>query len=92
MTVQPISTEGITTTPGGGFAAEGREAVNAYAFIMLRNAVQFRIKTGHSMLRNKEAVMARNYGWSARKTFNGPKLLDDLNKIGDEAGIARSTR
>jgi hypothetical protein len=92
MTVQsqPISTEGITVHEGGGFSATGREAVNAYAFVMLRRAVMFRMKTGMSMLRNQEAVMAQNYGWSTQKRFNGPKLLADLNKVGDEAGIPRA--
>jgi hypothetical protein len=92
MTVQaqPISTEGITVSEGGAISATGREAVNAYAFIMLRRAIMFRQKTGMSMLRNQEARMANNYGWSNVKRFNADKLLADLNKVGDEAGIPRA--
>lgn len=57
-----------------------------YAFLMLRRAVIFRIRTGGSLLRGQEARMARNYGWSDRKVFS-PKLLDDLNKIARESGM-----
>lgn len=91
MTAQTISTEGVEVSESGTVSFDGREAVNAYAFIMLRNAVQFRIKTGHSMLRGQEARMAQNYGWSTRARFT-KALLDDLNKVGDAAGIARSNR
>jgi hypothetical protein len=84
-TKQNISTDGITTDEGGT-SFSGREAVNAYAFVMLQNAVVFRIRHGGSMLRGKEALMARNYGWSDRKAFS-PKLLDDLNAIAREFGL-----
>jgi hypothetical protein len=87
---QRLSTEGIESTGDGGFMITGRESVNTYAFLMLRNAVIFRMKHGRSMLRNQEATMACNYGWSKAKRFNGPKLLAELNKIGDAAGIERS--
>lgn len=60
--------------------------IDTYAFLMLRRAVIFRIRTGGSLLRNKEALMARNYGWSARKTFS-VRLLEELNKVGEEVGI-----
>ena len=85
-----LSTEGIESTGGDGFMITGRESINTYAFLALRGSVILRMKTGMSMLRKQEALMARNYGWSERKTFNGPKLLADLNKIGDEFGIARA--
>jgi len=87
---QPISTEGVTVHEDGGATFDGREAVNAYAFLMLRRAVIFRGKTGMSMLRNQECAMAQNYGWSKVKRFNAKKLLEDLNKIGDAAGIERA--
>ena len=85
-----LSTEGIQSTGGDGFMITGRESINTYAFLALRGSVILRIRTGMSMLRNKEAVMACNYGWSKAKRFNGPALLAELNKIGDEAGIARA--
>lgn len=69
------------TTPKGNemsFSLTTPEEINTYAFLTLRKAVEFRIKTGGSMLRGREAEMARNYGWSTRKRFS-PALLDDLN-------------
>jgi hypothetical protein len=87
---QPLSTEGIQSTGDGGFMITGRESINTYAFLALRGSVILRMKTGMSMLRNQEARMAVNYGWSKSTRFNGAKLLADLNKIGDEYGIARA--
>lgn len=87
---QTISTEGVEVHEDGGMSFSGREAVNLYAFTMLRRAVMFRQKTGMSMLRNQEARMAQNYGWSTQTRFNAAKLLADLNKVGDEAGIPRA--
>jgi hypothetical protein len=88
---QTISTEGVEVHEGGGMSFAGREAVNLYAFTMLRRAVIFRTKHGRSMLRNQECLMAQNYGWSEQKRFNGPKLLADLNKVGAAAGIPEAT-
>lgn len=51
-----------------------------YAFVMLCSAVKFRKKTGQSMLKGKEALMARNHGWSNAARF-GDKLVEDLNNI-----------
>lgn len=89
MTAQTISTEGVEVSESGTVSFDGREAVNLYAFTMLRRAVIFRIKTGGSLLRGQEARMAQNYGWSTRARFT-KALLDDLNKVGDEAGIPRA--
>ena len=89
MTAQTISTEGVEVSESGTVSFTGREAVNLYAFTMLRRAVIFRIKTGGSLLRGQEARMAQNYGWSTRARFT-KALLDDLNKVGDEAGIPRA--
>jgi hypothetical protein len=85
---QVISTEGVKVHEDGGMSFTGREAVNAYAFIMLRNAVRFRIKTGMSMLRNQEQRMATNYGWSTGTRFNGPRLMEELDAIAEEFGIS----
>lgn len=87
MTAQPMSNEGVEVHEDGGMSFTGREAVNLYAFTMLRNAVILRHKRGMSMLRNQETRMANNYGWSTQKRFNGPKLLADLNKVARENGL-----
>lgn len=88
-TQQVISTDNVTGDEHGNISFQGREAVNAYAFLVLRRSVILRTKTGMSLCRNQEAPMARNYGWSNRSKWS-PALLDDLNKIGDAAGIARA--
>jgi len=56
--------------------------VKTYAFIMLRNACRFRVKTGMSMLRMKEIAMAHNYGWSNARTVKG--VLADLERMSPE--------
>lgn len=53
--------------------------VKVYAFLMLRRACMFRIKTGISMLRMQEIRMAYNYGWSDKRTVKG--VLADLELI-----------
>ena len=88
-TPQVLNTENIETTETGAVFFDGPEAVNVYAFLMLRSSVIMRVKHGRSMLRNKEAVMAYNYGWS-EKTRWSKGLLAELNAIGDAAGIKRS--
>ena len=65
------------------------EAINTFAFLSLRSGVIFRIKHGQSLWSGQEARMARNYGWSERGRFSAA-LLDDLNAVGDAAGIKRS--
>lgn len=56
--------------------------VYTYAFIMLRSACRFRVKTGGSVLRMKEIAMAHNYGWSNARTVKG--VLADLERIAPE--------
>jgi hypothetical protein len=90
MSAQTMCTEGVEVHEDGGMSFTGREAVNLYAFTMLRNAVIFRIKHGRSMLRGQEARMAQNYGWSTRSRFT-KALLDDLNKVARENGLPEKT-
>lgn len=84
---QKISTEGVEIHEEGGMSFSGREAVNLYAFTMLRRAIMFREKTGMSMLRGQECRMANNYGWSDCKRFNAKRLLADLAKVAEANGI-----
>lgn len=59
------------------------EDIGTYAFLMLHNAVRFRVKTGGSLLRNQEAKMAKNYGWSNAKRMKD--ILRDLDALKEGA-------
>lgn len=81
-----MSTEGFhIDEQAGTFSATGREAVNMYAFLMIRRALKFRVETGMSMLRGQEMRGARNHGWTTGKTAK--KCLADMNKIAVEMGM-----
>ena len=58
------------------------EDVKIYAFLMLRSACRFRVKTGMSTLRMQEIKMAHNYGWSTKRTVMG--VLADLERMSPE--------
>lgn len=80
-----MSAKNITTTEHGTIIADGPEAVNMYAFIMIRRALKFRVETGMSMMRGQEMRGARNHGWTEGKTAK--KCLADLNAIAVEMGM-----
>lgn len=67
----------IQNTPEGTMITG--DDIGTYAFVMLHNAVRFRVKTGGSLLRGQEARMAKNYGWSNAKQMK--HILRDLDSL-----------
>ena len=80
-----MSAKGITAYDDGTISADGREAVNMYAFLAIRRALKFRVETGMSMYRGQEMRAARSHGWTEGKTAK--KCLADLNAIAVEMGM-----
>ena len=53
--------------------------IGTYAFLALHSAVKFRVATGGSLIRNQEARMASNWGWSNAKRMKD--ILRDLDAL-----------
>lgn len=64
---------------------EGPAEVELYAFLAIRKALQFRVKTGSSLMRGQEIRAARNHGWTEAKTAK--KALEDMNSIAEAVGM-----
>lgn len=64
---------------------EGPDAVEAYAFLVIRKALQARVERGMKLMGGREIEAAQNHGWTEARTAKG--ALRDMNKIAADCGF-----